>query len=126
MPSPCSGSGRSGCHPGRRVWRPFADFRDWKSGHPDEALAYQSKFPEGAALKFLKDPKTSKEVRNLAFCVLRPRGIPDPPDASGVDDALTRWGAERDQIVEIATLLAALVSGWQLRLPCSMERATCR
>ena len=53
--------------PGATSLETFADFRDWKASHPDEAESYQRQFDEAATLKFLKEPKTSKEVRNLAF-----------------------------------------------------------
>src|SRR5437867_3034696 len=62
--------------PGATSLETFADFRDWKASHPDEAESYQRQFDEAAALKFLKEPKTSKEVRNLAFAYFTPDEFP--------------------------------------------------
>src|SRR5439155_2068454 len=58
--------------PGATTLETFADFRDWKASHPDEAQEYERQFDEAAVLKFLKDPKTSKEVRNHAFTRFNP------------------------------------------------------
>src|SRR6185312_7100020 len=58
--------------PGATSLETFADFRDWKASHPDEAESYQNQFDEASTLRFLKDPKTSKEVRNLAFAYFTP------------------------------------------------------
>ncbi len=43
------------------------DFRDWQSTHADEASAYLGAIEESEVLRFLKEPATSREVRNLAF-----------------------------------------------------------
>jgi hypothetical protein len=57
-----------------------------------------------AALKFLKEPRTSKEVRNLAFAHLAPEEFPTHRMLQELM-MLDPMGAERDQIMEIATLL---------------------
>ena len=90
--------------PGATTLETFADFRDWKASHPDEAENYQRQFDEAAALKFLKDPKTSKEVRNLAFAYFTPDEFPTHRMLQELM-MLDPMGAERDQIMEIATLL---------------------
>lgn len=90
--------------PGATSLETFADFRDWKASHPDEAESYQRQIQEAAALKFLKDPKTSKEVRNLAFAHFTPEEFPTHRMLQELM-MLDPMGAERDQIVEIATLL---------------------
>ncbi|MEI2725679.1 MAG: hypothetical protein V9H26_19840 [Verrucomicrobiota bacterium] len=56
------------------------------------------------ALKFLKDPKTSKEVRNLAFAHFTPDEFPTHRMLQELM-MLDPMGAERDQIMEIATLI---------------------
>jgi hypothetical protein len=90
--------------PGATGLETFADFRDWKASHPDEAENYQRHFDEAAVLKFLKEPKTSKEVRNLAFAYLTPDEFPTHRMLQELM-MLDPMGAERDQIMEIATLI---------------------
>src|SRR5213595_2303176 len=64
--------------PGATTLETFADFRDEAKPGPNAPSArddrwnewgreYLDQFDEGTVLRFLKDPKTSKEVRNLAF-----------------------------------------------------------
>jgi hypothetical protein len=48
----------------------FVDFRDWQNTHADEAGAYLAATQEPEVLRFLKEPATSREVRNLAFASL--------------------------------------------------------
>jgi hypothetical protein len=65
---------------------------------------YLSQFPEADVLRFLKDPKTSREVRNLAFAYFSPEEFPTHrmlQELMLLDPA----GSERDQIMEIATLI---------------------
>ena len=66
--------------------------------------SYLQQFDEAAALKFLKDPKTSKEVRNLAFAYFTPDEFPTHRMLQELM-MLDPMGAERDQIMEIATLI---------------------
>ena len=58
--------------PGATSLEAFADLRDWKAKHEDEARTFLDQFEEAEILKFLKDPNTSKEVRNLAFAYVTP------------------------------------------------------
>jgi type IV secretion system protein TrbE len=90
--------------PGATTLETFADFRDWKAAHPTEAEEYQRQFDEAAALKFLKEPRTSKEVRNLAFAYFTPDEFPTHRMLQELM-MLDPIGAERDQIMEIATLI---------------------
>ena len=90
--------------PGATTLETFADFRDWRASHPDEAENYQRQIDEAAALKFLKEPRTSKEVRNLAFAYFAPEEFPTHRMLQELM-MLDPMGAERDQIMEIATLL---------------------
>jgi hypothetical protein len=90
--------------PGATSLETFADFRDWKASHPDEAENYQGQFDEAATLKFLKEPKTSKEVRNLAFAYFTTDEFPTHRMLQELM-MLDPMGAERDQIMEIATLI---------------------
>ena len=90
--------------PGATSLEAFADFRDWKASHADEAENYLGRFDEAEALKFLKDPKTSKEVRNLAFAHFTPDEFPTHRMLQELM-MLDPMGAERDQIMEIATLI---------------------
>jgi hypothetical protein len=90
--------------PGATTLETFADFRDWKAAHPTEAEEYQRQFEEPAVLKFLKDPRTSKEVRNLAFAHFTPDEFPTHRMLQELM-MLDPMGGERDQIMEIATLI---------------------
>src|SRR5580693_8938536 len=90
--------------PGATTLETFADFRDWKAAHPTEAEEYQRQFEEAAVLKFLKDPRTSKEVRNLAFAHFTPDEFPTHRMLQELM-MLDPMGGERDQIMEIATLI---------------------
>jgi len=90
--------------PGATTLETFADFRDWKATHPDETEEFTRHFDESAVLKFLKDPKTSKEVRNLTFAYFAPEEFPTHRMLQELM-MLDPMGAERDQIMEIATLL---------------------
>jgi hypothetical protein len=90
--------------PGATTLETFADFRDWLATHPDEAGAFLAQFSEGEALRFLKDPKTSKEVRNLAYARFTPEEFPTHRMLQELM-MLDPVGAEREQIGEIATLL---------------------
>lgn len=82
----------------------FADFRDWMRTHEDEALDFLSKPDEADVLKFLKDPNTTKEVRNVAFSYFKPEEFPTHRMLQELM-YLDAGGAEKEQVVEIATLL---------------------
>jgi hypothetical protein len=90
--------------PGATSLEAFADFRDWRASHPEEAEMYERQSDESAALKFLKDSSTSKEVRNLAFAYFDSSEFPTHRMLQELM-MLDPMGAEREQITEIATLL---------------------
>ncbi len=90
--------------PGATGLESFADLRDWQSNHPDEASSFLGAFSEDQVLRFLKDPNTSKDVRNLAFAYFTPGDFPTHRMLQELM-MLDPVGAERDQIMEIATLL---------------------
>ncbi|MFO1501069.1 MAG: hypothetical protein U1G07_22210 [Verrucomicrobiota bacterium] len=101
--------------PGATSLEAFADFRDQAKPGPSAPMAQQSQwnewgqaylaqFDEAEALKFLKDPKTSKDVRNLAFAYFAPDEFPTHRMLQELM-MLDPVGAERDQIMEIATLI---------------------
>ena len=108
--------------PGATTLDTFADFRDEAKPQPnigehqgqtsshtatafnDWGQNYLAQFSEATVLKFLKDPKTSKEVRNLAFAYFTPEEFPTHrmlQELMMLDPA----GSEREAIVEIATLI---------------------
>ncbi len=62
--------------PGATMLEAFADFRDWLESKEDEALAFERQCSEADVLRFLKDPATNKEVRNIAFACFRPDEYP--------------------------------------------------
>ncbi|MCI0539075.1 MAG: hypothetical protein L0Z50_28035 [Verrucomicrobiales bacterium] len=90
--------------PGATMLEAFADFRDWVLASEDEALAYEQRFSEAEVLKFWKDPITTKEVRNVAFAHFTSQEYPTHRMLQELM-YLDASGAERDQIIEIATLL---------------------
>jgi hypothetical protein len=107
--------------PGATTLETFADFRDQAKPEPNggkpgqtssEAASnfnewgreYLTRFPEADVLRFLKDPKTSKEVRNLAFAYFAPDEFPTHRMLQELM-MLDPMGGERDQIMEIATLI---------------------
>jgi hypothetical protein len=85
-----SGNGQTSSKAGTR-------FNEW-------GREYLSQFPEADVLRFLKEPKTSKEVRNLAFAYFNSEEFPTHRMLQELM-MLDPMGAERDQIMEIATLL---------------------
>jgi len=101
--------------PGATTLETFADFRDQAKPVSDASATleepwnewgrqYLAQFDEAVVLRFLKDPKTSKEVRNLAFAYFAPEDFPTHRMLQELM-MLDPMGAERDQIMEIATLL---------------------
>ena len=100
--------------PGATTLETFADFRDQAGPGPKSSNAvtnfnewgteYIAQFPEADVLRFLKDPKTSKEVRNLAFAYFTPEEFPTHRMLQELM-MLDPVGSERDQIIEIATLI---------------------
>jgi hypothetical protein len=107
--------------PGATTLETFADFRDQtssglnggNSGQTSSHIAnafnewgqnYLAQFDEATVLKFLKEPKTSREVRNLAFAYFTPEEFPTHRMLQELM-MLDPVGSERDQIVEIATLI---------------------
>jgi hypothetical protein len=65
---------------------------------------YLAQFDEATVLKFLKEPRTSREVRNLAFAYFTPEEFPTHRMLQELM-MLDPVGSERDQIIEIATLI---------------------
>ncbi len=100
--------------PGATTLETFADFRDQAGSglipstterrFNDWGQDYVAQFDEGTALKFLKDPRTSREVRNLAFAYFTPEEFPTHRMLQELM-MLDPVGAEREQIIEIATLI---------------------
>jgi hypothetical protein len=90
--------------PGATMLEAFADFRDWMAAHEDEALAYLRKFNEDEVIKYLKDLNTTKDVRNVAFSYFKPEEYPTHRMLQELM-YLDASGAERDHVLEIATLL---------------------
>jgi len=92
--------------PGATLLDTFADFRDQTASGRNAPAAqdFLAQFGEGEVLKFLKDPATVKEVRNLAFAYLDTEEYPTHRMLQELM-ALDASGSEREQIIEIATLL---------------------
>jgi len=62
--------------PGSTMIDTFVDFRDRQRSHPDQATARLSEIREEEALRFLKEPDSRREVRNLAFAYFAPEEYP--------------------------------------------------
>lgn len=92
--------------PGATSLDAFADFRDWYSIAEDEAHAYLMSFDEAEVLRFLKDGNTAREVRNLAFSYFTKAEYPTHRMLQELMH-LEASGPERDQVIQIATLLLA-------------------
>lgn len=100
--------------PGATILDTFADFRDLAGSGQIQSTAgqafnewgreYLAQFHEGDVLRFLKDPRTSKEVRNLSFSRFTAEEFPTHRMLQELM-MLDPMGAERDQIMEIATLI---------------------
>jgi hypothetical protein len=90
--------------PGSTMLEAFVDFRDWLKTKEDEAELFRANFSEAEVLKFWKDPLTAREVRNVAFAFLTPEEYPTHRMLQELM-ALDASGPERDQIIEISTLL---------------------
>jgi hypothetical protein len=90
--------------PGATSLDAFADFRDWSRVNADEANAFLTRLDEGEVLRFSKDPNTAREVRNLAFSYFV---RPEYPTHRMLQELmqLEASGADKEQILQIATLL---------------------
>ena len=62
--------------PGMTTLDAFVDFRDWQTAEPDAAKESLSAIDEEDVLRFLKEPATHREVRNLAFAHFQPDEYP--------------------------------------------------
>src|SRR6266480_4542974 len=90
--------------PGATMLEAFAEFRDRLKTNEDETKTSEQQIPDADVLRFWKEPGTAKEVRNVAFAYFEPDEYPTHrmlQELMYLDAA----GAERDQIIEIATLL---------------------
>ena len=90
--------------PGATTLDAFADFRDWHQTNWDEAHVYLMRFGEGDVLRFSKDPQTAREVRNLAFAYFDKSEYPTHRVLQELMQ-LEASGADKDQVLQIATLL---------------------
>lgn len=105
--------------PGATSLEAFADFRDHAGGQSDPDAdfegeesssdndwreEYLGQFSEAEVLRFMKDPATSKEVRNLAFAYFAKEEFPTHRMLQELM-CLDPLGSERDQVLELATLL---------------------
>jgi hypothetical protein len=62
--------------PGSTMIDTFVDFRDRQRSDPEQATAKLSEINEEEAFRFLKEPDTRREVRNLAFAYFAPKEYP--------------------------------------------------
>ena len=90
--------------PGATTLDAFADFRDWSRVCEDEAHSFLMRSDESEVMRFSKDPNTAREVRNLAFSYFV---RPEYPTHRMLQELmqLEASGADKEQIMQIATLL---------------------
>ncbi len=62
--------------PGMAMLDAFVDFRDWQRTESEAAAASLGALDEEDVLRFLKEPATQREVRNLAFAYFAPGEYP--------------------------------------------------
>jgi hypothetical protein len=62
--------------PGMTSLEAFVDFRDWQRAEPDAVSTSLDALEEEEVLRFLKEPATQREVRNLAFAYFSPEEYP--------------------------------------------------
>jgi hypothetical protein len=62
--------------PGMTSLEAFVDFRDWQRAEPDAVSKSLHGLDEEEVLRFLKEPATQREVRNLAFAYFSPEEYP--------------------------------------------------
>ena len=72
--------------PGLTSLDAFVDLRDRLCSEPEAVTAQLSEITGDEALRFLKEPNTRREVRNIAF-LLRTRRVSDAPHATGTRSA---------------------------------------
>ena len=90
--------------PGATTLDAFADFRDWYCTQHDEAHAFLTSISDEEVLRFCKDPNTAREVRNLAFSYFARSEYPTHQMLQELMQ-LEASGTDRDQVLQIATLL---------------------
>jgi hypothetical protein len=90
--------------PGATALDAFADFRDWQAARLDEAQEFLAKFDEAEVLRFSKENSTAREVRNLAFAYFNRSEYPTHRMLQELMQ-LEASGADKDQVLRIATLL---------------------
>jgi hypothetical protein len=90
--------------PGATTLDAFADFRDWYRARQDEAHAFLMSIADEEVLRFCKDPNTAREVRNLAFSYFKRSEYPTHQMLQELMQ-LEASGADREQVLQIATLL---------------------
>jgi hypothetical protein len=78
--------------------------RDRLSAIHEKRAGYLAQFSEADVLRFMKDPKTAKEVRNLAFAFFGPADFPTHRMLQEMM-VLDPSGAEREAVMEIGTLM---------------------
>jgi type IV secretion system protein TrbE len=87
--------------PGSTMIDTFVDFRDRQRSDPDQATAALSEINEEEALRFLKEPDTRREVRNLAFAYFTPEEYP----THRMLQELLQLDASDDAAADLATRL---------------------
>ncbi|MEP6509136.1 MAG: hypothetical protein ABJC63_13010, partial [Gemmatimonadales bacterium] len=90
--------------PGATTLDAFVDFRDWYRTAEDEAHAFLMRADDGEVLRFSKDANTAREMRNVAFSYFSKAEYPTHRMLQELMQ-LEASGADRDQVLQIATLL---------------------
>ena len=90
--------------PGATGMEAYVELRDWRNVASDEAETFLQDADEGEVLRFLKDPNTFREVRNLGYAYFQSAEYPTHRMLQELMQ-LEASGPDREQIMEIATLL---------------------
>jgi hypothetical protein len=100
----CSSSAAERMPPGRDHLETFADFRDWKASHPDEAENYQRQIRRSRHAEVSQRTQDQQGSPQSRFRHFTPDEFPTHRMLQELM-MLDPMGAERDQIMEIATLI---------------------
>jgi hypothetical protein len=92
---------REKLHAGATYLEAFVELRDWNRADQDAAGAFIQSLDEGEVLRFLKEPSTNREVRNLAFSYFESR---EYPTHRMLQELMQLEGADAD-VRELATRL---------------------
>jgi len=107
--------GRDRLAPGATSLDAFADFRDWYRAREDEAHAFLMSFDEADVLRFSQRPEHRARSSQSRVFLLHQRS--EYPTHRMLQELmqLEASGADKERVIQIATLLLPWCREWQLR-----------